>query len=95
MESDPTSGRGRDSAPHTHLRSQKHPGRSAPFERRIRVFCLLIAAPAFVVVEVELLLAVLEEVQLPFGFAKEAVTPVGGVIPTLRMRSRRASMMAT
>ena len=47
MESDSTSGRGSDSAPHSHLRSQKHVGRSAPFERRIRLFCLLIATPAF------------------------------------------------
>jgi nitrogen fixation/metabolism regulation signal transduction histidine kinase len=47
MESDSTSGSGSDSAPHTHLRSHKHVGRGAPFERRIRVFCLLIAAPAF------------------------------------------------
>ena len=48
MEYDSTSGSGSDSAPHTYMRSQKHVGRSAPFERRIRVFCLLIAAPAFV-----------------------------------------------
>jgi nitrogen fixation/metabolism regulation signal transduction histidine kinase len=48
MESDPTSRSRSDSAPHPHLRSKKHPGRSAPFERRIRIFCLLIAAPAFV-----------------------------------------------
>src|SRR5580704_7135857 len=47
MESDSTSGSGSDSAPNTHLRSKKHVGRSAPFERRIRVFCLLVAAPAF------------------------------------------------
>jgi two-component system, NtrC family, nitrogen regulation sensor histidine kinase NtrY len=48
MESDPTSHSGSDSAPHPHLRPPKHIGRSAPFERRIRLFCLLIAAPAFV-----------------------------------------------
>jgi two-component system, NtrC family, nitrogen regulation sensor histidine kinase NtrY len=48
MESDPTSHSGSDSAPHPHLRPPKHIGRSAPFERRIRFFCLLIAAPAFV-----------------------------------------------
>ena len=47
MESDPTSHSGSDSA-HPHLRPPKHIGRSAPFERRIRLFCLLIAAPAFV-----------------------------------------------
>src|SRR5580698_7288202 len=48
MESDPTSHSGSDSAPHPHLRPPKHIGRSAPFERRIRLLCLLIAAPAFV-----------------------------------------------
>ena len=48
MESDPTSHSGSDSAPHPHVRPPKHIGRSAPFERRIRIFCLLIAAPAFV-----------------------------------------------
>jgi nitrogen fixation/metabolism regulation signal transduction histidine kinase len=48
MESDPTSRSGSDSAPHPHLRPPKHIGRSAPFERRIRIFCFLIAAPAFV-----------------------------------------------
>jgi two-component system nitrogen regulation sensor histidine kinase NtrY len=48
MESDPTSRSESDSAYHPHLRPPKHIGRSAPFERRIRVLCLLIAAPAFV-----------------------------------------------
>jgi two-component system, NtrC family, nitrogen regulation sensor histidine kinase NtrY len=48
MESDPTSRSGSDSASHPHLRPPKHIGRSAPFERRIRTLCLLIAAPAFV-----------------------------------------------
>src|SRR5271156_4648558 len=48
MESDPTSHSGSDSAPHPHLRPPKHIGRGAPFERRIRLLCLLIAAPAFV-----------------------------------------------
>lgn len=48
MESDFTSHRGSDTAPQPHLRPPKHIGRSAPFERRIRIFCLLIAAPAFV-----------------------------------------------
>jgi two-component system nitrogen regulation sensor histidine kinase NtrY len=48
MESDPTPHSGSDSAPDPHLRLPKHIGRSAPFERRIRLFCLLIAAPAFV-----------------------------------------------
>src|SRR3984957_12293767 len=48
MESDPTSHSGSDSALHPHLRPPKHIGRSAPFERRIRILCLLIAAPAFV-----------------------------------------------
>lgn len=48
MESDPTSHSGSDSAPQPHLRPPKHIGRSAPFERRIRLLCLLIAAPAFV-----------------------------------------------
>ena len=48
MESDPTSGDGSDSAPHPRLRPHKHPGRTTPFERRIRFLCLCIAAPAFV-----------------------------------------------
>ena len=48
MESDPTSRNRSDSAPYPHLRSKKHLGHTAPFERRIRLFCLLIAAPAFV-----------------------------------------------
>jgi two-component system, NtrC family, nitrogen regulation sensor histidine kinase NtrY len=42
MESDPISGYRRDSV------SRRHSGRTTPFERRIRVLCLLIAAPAFV-----------------------------------------------
>jgi len=41
MESDPISGYRRDSG------SRRH-DRNTPFERRIRVLCLLIAAPAFV-----------------------------------------------
>jgi two-component system, NtrC family, nitrogen regulation sensor histidine kinase NtrY len=42
MESDPISGYRRDSG------SRRHSDRTTPFERRIRVLCLLIAAPAFV-----------------------------------------------
>ncbi len=48
MEYDPTLGDGNDSAPHPRLRPHKHPGRTIPFERRIRFLCLCIAAPAFV-----------------------------------------------
>ncbi len=48
MESDPASHSGSDSGPPPNLRPPKHIGSSAPFERRIRLFCLLIAAPAFV-----------------------------------------------
>jgi two-component system, NtrC family, nitrogen regulation sensor histidine kinase NtrY len=48
MESDATPGNGSDSGARTHLRSIKHLGHGAPFERRIRVLCLFIAAPAFV-----------------------------------------------
>ncbi len=44
MESDPTSGYRSDSAPRNHKRADHTP----PFERRIRVLCLFIAAPAFV-----------------------------------------------
>jgi two-component system, NtrC family, nitrogen regulation sensor histidine kinase NtrY len=40
MESDPTSGNGRG--------AQKHADHVTPFERRVRVLCLFIAAPAFV-----------------------------------------------
>ena len=52
MESDPTSGNGSDSAPRKQLRSVKHPDRTTPFERRIRILCLCIAAPAFVLAAV-------------------------------------------
>src|SRR5271154_4473557 len=48
MESDPTPGNGSDSASPARLRSAKHRDRTTTFERRIRVLCLLIAAPAFV-----------------------------------------------
>ena len=48
MESDPTAGNGSDSASRARLRSQKHSGRTTPFERRIRFLCLFIAAPAFI-----------------------------------------------
>src|SRR5580704_7772840 len=48
MESDPTSGYGSDSAPSTQPRSIKRSDRATPFERRIRILCLFIAAPAFV-----------------------------------------------
>jgi nitrogen fixation/metabolism regulation signal transduction histidine kinase len=47
MESDPASHSGSDSGTHPNLRPPKHIGSSAPFERRIRLFCLLIVAPAF------------------------------------------------
>jgi two-component system nitrogen regulation sensor histidine kinase NtrY len=52
MESDPTPGNGSDSAPRAHLRSAKHRDRNTPFERRIRLLCLLVAAPAFVLAAV-------------------------------------------
>ena len=48
MESDPTPDYGSDPAPRPRLRSNKHPDRDTPFERRIRTLCLFIAAPAFV-----------------------------------------------
>ena len=44
MESDPTSGYRSDSASRTHKRADH----TTPFERRIRLMCLFIAAPAFV-----------------------------------------------
>ena len=44
MESDPTSGYRSDSASRTHKRADH----TTPFERRIRLLCLFIAAPAFV-----------------------------------------------
>ncbi len=47
MESDLTPGTGSDSAPRTRLRPHKQVGPAAPFERRIRVMCLFITAPAF------------------------------------------------
>jgi len=47
MESDPTAENDRDSALHTHTRPHKFPERSTPFERRIRLLCLCIAAPGF------------------------------------------------
>lgn len=52
MESDPTAGNGSDSAPPAHLRSAKHRDRTIPFERRIRLLCLIVAAPAFVLAAV-------------------------------------------
>jgi two-component system, NtrC family, nitrogen regulation sensor histidine kinase NtrY len=48
MESDPTAGNGRDSVRHIWARSQKFPDRTTPFERRIRLLCLGMAAPGFV-----------------------------------------------
>jgi len=48
MDSDPTSGDRSESAPRAHLRPVKHVGRATPFERRIRIFCLFVAAPSFV-----------------------------------------------
>ena len=48
MESDPTVGSDRDSASQTRARNQKPPDRTVPFERRIRLLCLLIAAPGFI-----------------------------------------------
>jgi two-component system, NtrC family, nitrogen regulation sensor histidine kinase NtrY len=52
MESDPTPGNGSDSASRARLRSAKHRDRTTPFERRIRVLCLFVAAPAFVLAAV-------------------------------------------
>jgi two-component system, NtrC family, nitrogen regulation sensor histidine kinase NtrY len=52
MESDPTSGNERDSAQQPRVRAHKHPERTTPFERRIRLLCLCIAAPAFVLAAV-------------------------------------------
>jgi two-component system nitrogen regulation sensor histidine kinase NtrY len=48
MESDLTPGNGSDSASRAHLRSAKHREHIGPFERRIRLLCLLVAAPGFV-----------------------------------------------
>jgi two-component system, NtrC family, nitrogen regulation sensor histidine kinase NtrY len=48
MESDPTPGNGSDSAPRAHLRFAKHRDHTTPFERRIRLLCLFVAAPGFV-----------------------------------------------
>ena len=49
MESESTPGNGSsDSAARTPPRSPKHIGPIAPFERRIRLMCLFVAAPAFV-----------------------------------------------
>src|SRR5580698_5611743 len=48
MESDPTPDNGSDSAPHPRLRSNTHPARDTPFERRIRTLCVFVAAPAFI-----------------------------------------------
>jgi len=48
MDSDPTSDNGSESDPQAYLRPVKHVGRAAPFERRIRIFCLFVAAPAVV-----------------------------------------------
>jgi len=48
MESDLTSPNGSDSALHPQPRHHKHARHKTPFERRIRILCLLIAAPAFV-----------------------------------------------
>jgi two-component system nitrogen regulation sensor histidine kinase NtrY len=47
MESDLTPGTGSDSTRRTQLRPHKQVGPAAPFERRIRLMCLLITAPAF------------------------------------------------
>jgi two-component system, NtrC family, nitrogen regulation sensor histidine kinase NtrY len=52
MESDPTPDLGSESAPRVHLRSAKNRDHTTPFERRIRLFCLLVAAPAFVLAAV-------------------------------------------
>jgi two-component system nitrogen regulation sensor histidine kinase NtrY len=52
MESDPTPGNGSDSASRARLRSAKHRDRTTRFEHRIRVLCLFIAAPAFVLAAV-------------------------------------------
>src|ERR1700743_1777472 len=52
MESDPVAGDGSDSAQSEHLRSAKHRDRAIPFERRIRLLCLFVAAPGFVLAAV-------------------------------------------
>jgi two-component system, NtrC family, nitrogen regulation sensor histidine kinase NtrY len=52
MESDPTPGNGSDSVPRVHLRSAKHRHRAVSFEHRIRLLCLFVAAPAFVLAAV-------------------------------------------
>jgi two-component system, NtrC family, nitrogen regulation sensor histidine kinase NtrY len=47
MDSDSIPDSGNDSAPHTPPRPAKHAARTTPFEHRIRILCLFIAAPAF------------------------------------------------
>jgi two-component system, NtrC family, nitrogen regulation sensor histidine kinase NtrY len=48
MESDPTPGNGSDSASRARLRSAKPRDPTGPFEHRIRLLCLFVAAPGFV-----------------------------------------------
>jgi two-component system nitrogen regulation sensor histidine kinase NtrY len=52
MESDPTPDYGSDSGSRAHLRSAKHRDRTTPFEHRIRILCLFVAAPGFVLAAV-------------------------------------------
>jgi two-component system nitrogen regulation sensor histidine kinase NtrY len=74
MESDPTSGYGSDSAPRTQPRSVKRSDRATPFERRIRILCLFIAAPGFVLAAVLLWQA---------KFSSDAAATLLGVVALL------------
>ncbi len=47
MESDSISGSGSDPATRSPVWAAKHPARTTPFERRIRILCIFIAAPGF------------------------------------------------
>jgi two-component system nitrogen regulation sensor histidine kinase NtrY len=71
MESDPTPSYGGDSAPRTQLSSAQRARRTTPFERRVRILCLFVAAPAFVLAAVLLW-------QAKFSWAM-AETLLGGV----------------
>jgi two-component system, NtrC family, nitrogen regulation sensor histidine kinase NtrY len=52
MDYDPAPPTGSDPVPRTQLGSPRHARRKAPFERRVRILCLFIAAPAFVLAAV-------------------------------------------
>ena len=49
MDSDPTAQEGDEAGSHTQIRPIKHVGGPTPFERHIRILCLCVAAPSFLV----------------------------------------------